>query len=431
MDRKGSYPQAIVHFDGDSFFASVEQAKDWTLRGKPVVTGGERGAATSLSIEAKKLGLHRAMPMQEVRRVCPEAVIVAGDYTAYSIYAQRMYAIARGFTTKVEEYSIDECFADITGLDESRGTSYEEIAWAIKQKLQDSLGLTFGVGLAPTKTLAKVASKRNKPDSFNLLPKESIEEVLADTEIYDIWGLGGALSTRLRGLGVMSALDFIRKPDPWLREHGFGKTVRDVWLELQGYPVMHVSSGSHAKPHSVMVTRTFTPPSTDREFIFSQLSKNVEAACAKLRRSGMKASALSFYLKTQEFTYHGVQLDLPVAIDTPPEILARIHARFDEVYATEIPYRASGVTLRALKHAAFVTPDMFGAYDLENEKGETFRTLDSVNKKYGRNTVYLGSSMKALSVPEVGYRKKMAHAFIPATTDRKKSLNIPYLGIVR
>jgi nucleotidyltransferase/DNA polymerase involved in DNA repair len=431
MDRKGSYPKAIVHFDGDSFFASVEQSKDWKLRGRPVITGGERGAATSLSIEAKKLGLHRGMPMQEIRRLCPEAVIVASDYTAYSIYAQRMYAIAKGFASRVEEYSIDECFADITGLDESRDMSYEEIAWAIKMKLQESLGITFGVGLAPTKTLAKVASKRNKPDSFNELPKERIEEILTDTEIYDIWGLGGALSTRLRGLGVITALDFIRKPDAWLKENGFGKSVRDVWLELQGYPVMSVSSGMHAKPHSVMVTRTFTPPSTDREFIFSQLSKNVEAACAKLRRSGMKANALSFYLKTQEFTYHGVQIDLPVAIDTPLEMLARIRARFDEVYATEIPYRASGVTLRALRSVAFMTPDLFGTYELENEKGETFRALDLVNKKYGRNTLYLGSSMKALTKPEAAYRKRIAHAFLPATADGKKSLAIPYLGIAR
>ena len=121
MNQSGSYPRAIVHFDGDSFFASVEQAKDYRLRGKPVVTGGERGAVTSLSKEAKMLGAHRGMPMQEIRRVCPSVIVLAGDYTAYSIYAKRMYAIAKTFTTKVEEYSIDECFADITGLNESRG----------------------------------------------------------------------------------------------------------------------------------------------------------------------------------------------------------------------------------------------------------------------------------------------------------------------
>lgn len=431
MSSSDSYPHAIVHFDGDSFFASVEQSKDWRLRGKPVVTGGERGAVTSLSVEAKKLGAHRGMPMQEIRRVCPEVIVLAGDYTAYSIYAQRMYRIARAFTPLVEEYSIDECFADITGLEEQLGMSYEEIARAIKDKLEESLGITFGVGLSTSKTLSKVASKRNKPAGFTPLPKEKIEEVLADTEIYDIWGLGGMSGNRLRSLGVFSALDYIQKSDAWLKEHSFVKPQRDTWLELQGYSVLGLSVEHHSKPQSVMVTRTFTPPSTDREYIFSQLSKNVEAACAKIRRSGMKADALSFYLKTQEFTYHGVQLEFPTSLDTPPRMLECINERFDEVYATDIPYRASGVTLRSLKTEGAVTPDLFGMFVEEDGKRETFRVLDSVNKKYGRNTMYLGSSMNALLQPQAKYRKKVAHAFLPATKDGKKSLNIPYLGTVR
>lgn len=429
MGNEDSYPRAIVHFDGDAFFASVEQSKDWRLRGKPVVTGGERGAVTSLSIEAKKLGLHRGMPMQEVRRACPEAIIVAGDYTAYSIYAKRMYAIAKTFTANVEEYSIDECFADITGLEESLGMSYEEIARRIKSSLQESLGITFGVGLAPSKTLAKVASKREKPNGFTQIPRERIEEILADTEIYDVWGLGGASGNRLRALGVFSALDYIRKPDAWLKENGFVKPQRDTWLELQGYSVFPVSNESQAKPHSVMMTRTFTPPSADRDFIFSQLSKNVEGACAKIRRAGMKTSAISFYLKTQEFTYHGVQLELPCALDTPPDILAEIAARFDEVYATEILYRASGVTLRSLKTEGAVTPDLFGTYEDMNAKSGAFVTLDSVNKKHGRNTLYLGSSMRAFTAPEKGYRKSMRDAFVHAGASKKKSLEIPFLGI--
>lgn len=425
------YPRAIVHFDGDSFFASVEQSKDWRLKGKPVVTGGERGAATSLSIEAKRLGLHRGMPMQEIRRVCPQAVIVAGDYTAYSIYAKRMYAIAKTFTSKVEEYSIDECFADITGLEESLGMPYEDIARAIQEKLETSLGITFGVGLAPTKTLAKVASKRNKPAGFTPLPKGQIEEVLGDTEIYDIWGLGGASGTKLRGLGVITALDYIRKPDAWLKEHGFVKPQRDTWLELQGYPVLELSTGAHASPHSVMMTRTFTPPSIDREFIYSQLSKNVEGACAKVRRAGMKATAISFYLKTQEFTYHGVQLDLPVATDAPPEILASINTRFDEVYASGIPYRASGVTLRGLIADSAVTPDLFGAYVDGSRMRGVFHAADSVNARYGRSTLFLGSSMQAYLTPEAGYRARVRPAFVKDETSMRKYLNIPYLGTVR
>jgi len=425
------YPRAIVHFDGDSFFASVEQAKDWRLKGRPVVTGGERGAATSLSKEAKALGLSRGMPMQEIRRACPEAVIVAGDYTAYSIYARRMYAIAREFTDRVHEYSIDECFADITGLEERHGMKYEDIARAIQHRLTESLGITFGVGLASSKTLAKVASKRNKPNGFTPLPKSAIESVLGDTEIYDIWGLGGALSTKLRSLGVITALDFIQKEDAWLKEHRFAKPVRDTWLELRGYAILSSFSDVHELPHSVMKTRTFTPPSSDRAFILSQLSKNVEAACAKIRRSSMQTRAISFYLKTQEFTYHGVQLDLPAALDAPPEILAAIEPHLNRVYAPGVLYRASGVTLRSLVTKRSATPDLFGAYAGAEAKQSAFSAQDAVNRKYGRNTMFLGSSMRALITPEAGYRARVAPGFVANRHVRKKMLDIPYLGTVR
>lgn len=430
MDRSSSYPRAILHFDGDAFFASIEQSKDWRLKGKPVITGGERGAATSLSYEAKKLGLHRGMPMREIKRVCPQAVIVASDYTAYSIYARRMYAIVREFTDRVDEYSIDECFADITGLEDRFDMTYEEIGLAIQERLHTSLGITFGVGLASSKTLAKVASKRNKPAGFTPIPREKIDECLSDTEIYDVWGLGGVTGNRLRSLGVITALDYIRKPDAWLKENGFVKPQRDTWLELAGHAVMPFGGRAH-ETQSVMKTRTFTPPSEDREFIFAQLSKNIEAACAKLRRLRMKARAISFYLKTQEFTYHAVQIDLPVPLDSPSELLELARRRFHEVYATEIPYRASGVTLRSLVEDDAVTPDLFGVYAEKRVRSTAFGVLDTINSRYGRGTVYLGSSMQAHTAAETSYRKPKTVSFLRSGSRDAKSLDIPYLGTVR
>ena len=109
--------KAIVHFDGDSFFASVEQVLNFRLKGKPIVTGAERGAITSASIEAKKMGVGRGVSLRDARKLCPQLLVVPSNYLAYSIFARRMYSIVREFTPLVEEYSIDECFADITGLD--------------------------------------------------------------------------------------------------------------------------------------------------------------------------------------------------------------------------------------------------------------------------------------------------------------------------
>ncbi|MBU2103782.1 DNA polymerase IV [Patescibacteria group bacterium] len=423
MERTSSYPRAILHFDGDAFFASVEQAKDWRLRGRPVVTGGERGAATSLSYEAKARGVHRSMPMRDIRRICPDVVVVSSDYTSYSIFARRMYAIVREYTDAVEEYSIDECFADITGLEQSLGMSYEEIGKAIKAKLETSLGITFGVGLSVTKTLAKVASKHRKPAGFTTIPVEEIEDYLQQTEIYDVWGLGGASGTHLRASGVTTALEYIQKDEGWLKDHGIVKPQRATWLELRGHSVLSLGSGVRALPHSVMKTRTFSPPSMDRAYIFAQLSKNVEAACVKLRKEGVKAHALSFYLKTQEFTYHGIQMEFPVALSAPSQLLAHIQTRFDEVYVSDILYRASGVTLRALVPDTAVTLDLFGEFDQLSEKQETFVALDALNKKFGRHTVFLASSMQALGT-------ETKERFLRSGPQFKKRINIPYLGVV-
>ena len=177
------FERVILHFDGDSFFASVEQVMDYRLRGRPLVTGGERGAITSASIEAKRLGINRGVSLRDAKKLCPELVIVSSDYVSYAIFAERMYAIVREFTPLIEEYSIDECFADITGLDRVFKMSYADIAIAIKKKLETSLGLTFGVGLGPNKVLAKVASKHRKPAGFTIIRQNTLESFLKNLPI--------------------------------------------------------------------------------------------------------------------------------------------------------------------------------------------------------------------------------------------------------
>ncbi|MCZ6875870.1 MAG: DNA polymerase IV, partial [bacterium] len=151
-----SFPRAIIHIDADAFFAACEQARDPRLKGKPVVTGRERGIASAVSYEAKALGIKRGMRIQEIRDICPDIIHLPSDYETYSLYSVRMFSIVRRHTTQVEEYSIDECFAEITGLRRPRRMSYEAIAAHIKQDLERSLGITFSVGLAPSKVLAKI-----------------------------------------------------------------------------------------------------------------------------------------------------------------------------------------------------------------------------------------------------------------------------------
>jgi DNA polymerase IV len=133
------FPRAILHIDGDAFFASCEQSRRPKLQGRPVVTGKERGIAASMSYEAKARGVTRGMRLAEIRKRCPEAVILPSDYETYSLLSKRFFAIVRRYTPEVEAYSIDECFCDLTGLRRPLRMSYLQIAERIKQDLDTAL----------------------------------------------------------------------------------------------------------------------------------------------------------------------------------------------------------------------------------------------------------------------------------------------------
>jgi len=426
------FPRAIVHFDGDSFFASVEQALNWKLKGKPVVVGAERGAPTAVSVEAKKLGLSRGMSMKQIRAKCPQVVVVNSDYTAYVIYARRMYSIARRFTPLVEEYSIDECFADITGLDSALGKTYEEIAQDIQRALHEKLGITFGVGLGPSKVLAKTASKFRKPAGFTSIPAREAHLYLETLPVGSIWGIGPSMAFELNRLGVGTALAFAQKNEEWLRLNNVGKHYRQIWSELRGKSVHRVHARASGDIGSIQKTRTFAPPSTDPAFVFSQLSRNVERACINARAHGVLAREASFFLKTQEFLYGRREFKLPLATNDPRAVLAQIEPLFRGLFRPGTPYRATGVSIRHFVTEDSQTRDLFGESLALGKEAEVFKAFDALNRRFGRGTVALASSMKASSHKDPDRRKKNAkREYVPMPRGReKKSLNMPYLGKV-
>ena len=390
------FERVILHFDGDSFFASVEQVMDYRLRGRPLVTGGERGAITSASIEAKRLGINRGVSLRDAKKLCPELVIVSSDYVSYAIFAERMYAIVREFTPLIEEYSIDECFADITGLDRVFKMSYADIAIAIKKKLETSLGLTFGVGLGPNKVLAKVASKHRKPAGFTIIRQNTLESFLKNLPLGKVWGIGPSTSNALSKLGVFTALDFASKNSDWIDHNHISKPYRETWLELQGYFQKKLSLEPDI-PKSIIRSRTFSPPSSDREFVFSQLSKNIESATAKARSHGLRTGSFYFYLKTQDFRYKGKDIALMVPSSSPTDIISIVKKYFCEVWRSGVVYRASGISLRGFISNKETTHDLFGESVKSENNAVVFLCLDKLSAKYGEHTVFMGSSLRALT----------------------------------
>ena len=228
-----SFGRAIIHIDGDAFFAACEQSRDPSLKGQPVITCKERGIAASLSYEAKALGVKRGMRLSEIKKICPAVILLPSDYETYSLLSKRFYEIVRRYTPEVEEYGIDECFADITGLRRPFKMSYAKITEKIKSDLDKELGFTFSVGLGPNKTIAKVGSKWKKPSGLTVIPGYLIHEFLKHKLAEDIWGIGPQTSAYLKKSGVNTALELARKNEVWVRSK-FTKPTYETWQELNG-----------------------------------------------------------------------------------------------------------------------------------------------------------------------------------------------------
>jgi DNA polymerase-4/DNA polymerase V len=436
-----TFPRAILHIDGDSFFASCEIAKNPALKGKPVVTGKERGIASSMSYEARARGVRRAMSLGQIRKLCPDVIILPSDYETYSLYSERMYEIVRRYTNEVEEYSIDECFADLTGMRRVNRMSYEQMAIGIQHDLTKELGMTFSVGLSVNKVMCKVASKWRKPDGLTIIAGNDIHRYLGQLPVGKIWGIGSNTSMYIRKLfGVawddpnqVTALQFADKPFEWIQAH-FSKPFQEIWREIHGEFVYPLTIGVKHDYASISKTRTFTPPSKDKSYVFSQLSKNIENACIKLRRHNLYTKRFAFFLKTQGFKYSGLEIKLSQPVCVPQEIINSLKEKFDQVYRPGILYRATGIVLMELDHTNATTIDLFGGTNQIEKTTKILEAVDGLDARFGKHTVFLGSSFKAMTSSghsgDRGEASERRTKLLKGENERQR-LGIPILGDVR
>ncbi len=427
-----SFPRAIIHIDGDSFFASCEVAKNPALRGKPVITGRERGIVSSMTYEAKRAGVKRGSQLAEVRKVCPEAIILPSDYETYSLFSERMYEIVRRYTPMIEEYSIDECFADLTGLRRLHHMSYPKIAETIKKDLERELGMTFSIGLSATKVLAKIGSKWKKPDGLTIIPLRDARAYLENTVVERLWGIGHNTAAYLNKFRIYNAWQFAQKSEAWVNEN-LSKPYVEIWRELSGEVVYEIDSDGRKTYKSIAKTKTFTPPSKDSVFVYSQLSKNIENACIKLRRWNLVAPEISFFLKTQEFRYHTYEIKLPHPTALPQDILKVVGKYFPQIFQKGVLYRTTGVSMMKLQKAEPTQLDLFGSVEASESLKQVFLSVDEMSERYGKHVLFLGSSFVAMTHAGHGGERgelsdRVTNLFKGETTRRR--LGIPMLGEV-
>jgi DNA polymerase-4/DNA polymerase V len=428
-----SFPRAIVHIDGDAFFASCEQSRRPKLQGRPVVTGKERGIAASMSYEAKARGVTRGMRISDIRKICPDAVILPSDYETYSLLSKRFFAIVRRYTPDVEEYSIDECFADLTGLRRPLRMSYLKIAECIKKELDTELGFTFSVGLAPNKVVAKIASKWQKPSGLTAIPGRELHRFLGKLPVEKVWGIGPNTTAFLQKHGIRTALEFTQRPEAWMKKH-LSKPFYQIWQELNGQYVFELALGEYDTYYTIQKVKTFTPASRDRAFVFAQLAKNIENACVKIRKYKLATQRVVMFLRTQEFRDFGLEVDLSGPTQFPNDILHAVNPAFEDLFSPATAYRATGVILSKLTEAYYGQLDLFGEAIRMQRLSNLYESVDTLREKYGKHTVFLGASFLAHQHAqhdgERGHLPERQRQLLPGETMRKR-LGIPlFLGEV-
>ncbi len=377
-----SWPQAILHIDGDAFFASVMCSVNPSLIGKPIVTGRERGIATAISYEAKKYGVTRGMPYFEIKKICPECLFVESDYDLFSLVSSRMFSIMKKYSPYVEEYSIDEGFVDITGLRRMHKQSYEEIALTIKKELEQRLNITVSVGLSITKSLAKLASSFRKPSGFTPVQGKHIEFLLKNRTTRDIWGIGPNTTAYLQKCNIKTALEFALLSEEFVTSH-LSKPYHEIWQELRGKKIFELQMGKKEEYKSISKTETFTPPTNDRELLWSRLIAHVEDAFKKARTYGYAVGRVDVFLKTQKFIYKTATYKLLTKTSFPLSIHADLRKTFESMYSSLHQYRTTGCTISDLEDATMTQTSLFEETNKYAKTKKLYEILSSGKVDFG------------------------------------------------
>ena len=270
-------------------------------------------------------------------------------------------------------------------------SSYEEIALMMKKEIERELGITVSAGLSVTKVLAKVASKHQKPSGMTVIKGRDIAQFLSDLPVEKIWGIGPATTNYLAKLGIRTALAFALLPEKTVQKK-FTKPGVEIWRELRGESVYPVTTEEKSSYASISKTKTFAPPSSDADYLFAQLMRNMESACIKARRYNLAPKKIVVYLKKQSFDSAGSEAALTRSCACPLEFSDVIRDLFDACYRPQDLYRATGVVLLDLVADSNTQYTLFDDPVQAEKIKDLYDVADELGQKFGKHTLHLGSS---------------------------------------
>lgn len=376
----------IIHVDMDAFYASVEQHDNPSLKGKPVIVGGDpagRGVVSAASYEARRFGVHSAMPMKQAMRLCPHAVVIRGRMDRYVEVSRIIRGIFGQFTPLIEPLSLDEASLDVTG---SLVTwkSAEHIGRTIKQTIRDRTGLTASVGVAPNKFLAKVASDLDKPDGFVVITEENKQEVLDPLPVRAIWGIGPVTGAKLQQHGIHTIRQLREYPPDVLRRL-LGNTADSIIELAHGIDDRPVEPTSRAR--SLSAEHTFPQDVADPNTLASTLLDQVEEVAARLRAERLRAKTITLKLRYGDFKTITRSRSFAESTDCTAA-LWKAAAEVFETWRSRAfrPLRLIGFAATGLKPDQGRQLTLFAEPE-DVRQARLDRTIDEIREKYGFDTI--------------------------------------------
>jgi DNA polymerase-4 len=396
VDDRGARPaEPILHLDMDAFYAAVEMRDDARLRGRPVLVGGTggRGVVASASYEARVFGVGSAMPVREALRRCPDAVVVTPRFDVYASVSAHLHEILRSITPLVEPLALDEAFLDVGGSVRLFGSPVE-IGALLRRCIASELRLPASVGVAPNKFLAKLCSRKAKPDGLLHLPAEHVEQFLSTLRVSELWGVGEQTALRLERAGIRRVRDLLEIDGAALARL-IGTAAADKLQSLaRGRDPRRVEADVDA--HGLSAEVTFEQDLTTRAQLTRSLLMLSERVGRRLRRRNARSRTVTLKLRHASFQTLTRSRTLPIPTNQARDLYAVVTELLDTVWSEPSPVRLLGVGASMLVAAdRGVQLDLMGTSQWEAAE----RVADQVRAQFGDVALTRGALLDDTTTP--------------------------------